>query len=130
MRGDALAPVLIAAGMNDVVVHCVAPASAPDTVPSGSDCVPAALYAALAADYCPAGAARGHLTLNVWRPEAGVTEAGHEDIAGMMATADLARPRFAGSPLERFITAAFDDTLTPGCVATVVNGGDEATPGA
>jgi hypothetical protein len=128
MRGNALAPVLIAAGTNDVVVHCVAPASALDAVPSGSDCVPAALYAALAADYCPTGTARGHLTLNVWRPQAGVTEAGHEDIAGMMATADFEMPRFAGSPLERFITAAFDGTLTPGCMATVVNGDDEATP--
>jgi hypothetical protein len=92
--------------------------------------VPAALYAALAADYCPTGTARGHLTLNVWRPQAGVTEAGHEDIAGMMATADFETPRFAGSPLERFITAAFDGTLTPGCMATVVNSDDEATPAA
>lgn len=122
-RGDALAPVLIAAGNNDVVVHCVAPPSAPDTVPSGSDCVPAALYAALAQDYCPAGEPRGSLTLNIWQAEKGVNEAGHEDIPGLLATADLKTPRFQGSPLQRFIAAAFDRTLQPGCTATVVNGG-------
>jgi hypothetical protein len=122
-RGDALAPVLIAAGNNDVVVHCVAPSSAPDAVPSGSDCVPAALYAALAAEYCPVNDALGHLTLSIFRAEAGINNAGHEDIAGLLATADLKNPRFQGSPLQRFITAAFDGTLEPGCAATVVNGG-------
>ncbi len=120
-RGEALAPVLIAAGSNDVVVHCVAPASAPDAVPSGSDCVPAALYAALASDYCSDSGAHGHLTLNIWRQVAGVTEAGHDDIPGILATADFETPRFAGSPLQRFITAAFDGTLAAGCTATVVN---------
>jgi hypothetical protein len=122
-RGETLAPVLIAAGSNDVVVHCVAPTSAPDAVPSGSDCVPAALYAALADEYCPDGAAKGHLTLSIWRAEQGVTEAGHEDIAGMLAAANLETPRFAGSPLQRFITSAFDGTLPAGCAATVVNSG-------
>ncbi len=122
-RGDALAPVLIAAGGNDVVVHCVSPTTALDAVPSGTDCVPAALYAALAADYCPAGETRGHLTLNIWRPEQGVIEAGHMDIPGILATADLETPRYEGSPLQRFITAAFDGTLDSGCTATVVNSG-------
>ena len=122
-RGDALAPVLIAAGNSDVVVHCVAPSAAPDAVPSGSDCVPAALYAALAADYCPDGNARGSLTLSIWRAESGVNEAGHEDIPGLVATADLKTPRFQGSPLQRFIAAAFDGTLPPGCTANVVNSG-------
>jgi hypothetical protein len=120
-RGDTLAPVLIAAGSNDAVVHCIAPASALDTVPSGGDCVPAALYAALADEYCPSEGAQGHLTLSIWRPEPGITEASHEDIPGMLASADLATPRFAGSPLQRFITAAFDGTLAPGCSASVVN---------
>jgi hypothetical protein len=120
-RGDTLAPVLIAAGNNDVVVHCVAPSSAPNAVPSGSDCVPAALYAALAEDYCPAGRPQGSLTLSIFRAEPGINEAGHEDIAGLLATADLKAPRFEGSPLQRFITAAFEGTLDPGCTATVVN---------
>jgi hypothetical protein len=120
-RGEALAPVLIATGSNDAVVHCVAPSSAPDALPSGNDCVSAALYAAMAEDYCPGGAAQGHLTLSVWHREAGVIEASHGDIPGILATADFSTPRYQGSPLERFITAAFEGTLTPGCSATVVN---------
>jgi len=63
------------------------------------------------------------LTLNIWQAEPGVNEAGHEDIPGLLATADLKTPRFQGSPLQRFIAAAFDGTLKPGCTATVVNGG-------
>jgi hypothetical protein len=59
--------------------------------------------------------------LNIWRQEAGVTEAGHEDIPGILATADFETPRYEGSPLQRFITAAFEGTLDPGCTATVVN---------
>ena len=121
-RGDALAPVLIAAGSNDAVVHCIALAATPNAVPPGTDCVPAALYDALAVDYCPNGGAEGHLSLNIWRQEAGVTVAGHEDIPGILATADFETPRYEGSPLQRFITAAFDGTLPSGCAATVVNG--------
>jgi hypothetical protein len=120
-RGDALAPMLIAAGSNDAVVHCLAPAAEPNAVPSGAYCIPAALYESFAADYCPGGAAQGHLSLNIWRQEAGVTEAGHEDIPGILATADFETPRYEGSPLQRFITAAFEGTLDPGCTATVVN---------
>jgi hypothetical protein len=121
MRGDSLAPVLIAAGSNDAVVHCLAPAAEPNGVPPGTDCIPAALYDAFAADYCPNGGAEGHLSLNIWRLEAGVTEAGHEDIAGILATADFTTPRYEGSPLQRFITAAFDGALPPGCSAEVIN---------
>jgi hypothetical protein len=121
-RGGALAPVLIAAGSDDVVVHCVAPKSAPDAVPSGSDCVPAALFAALKSDYCPAGKAEGHVSLQIWRPVPGVNEAGHEDIAGIMATASFTTPQFSGSPLQRFAAAAFEGTLEPGCNAAVMNG--------
>jgi hypothetical protein len=120
-RGKALAPVLIAAGSADVVVHCVASKSAPDAVPSGSDCVPAALYAALESDYCPAGSAEGHVSLQIWQPVAGVNEAGHEDIAGIMATGSFTTPTFAGSPLQRFATAAIEGTLEPGCTASVMN---------
>ena len=112
---------LIAAGSNDAVVHCLAPAAEPNAVPPGTDCIPAALYESFAADYCPGGAAQGHLSLNIWRQEAGVTEAGHEDIPGILATADFETPRYDGSPLQRFITAAFEGTLDPGCTATVVN---------
>ena len=123
-RGNALAPVLIANGTRDVVVHCVATPASPDALPTGEECVSAALYAALAEDYCPDGDAQGHLTLNIWRPETGVVEASHGDIAGLLATADLTTPRFQGSALEQFITAAFEGSLFPGCTAAVVNSGD------
>jgi hypothetical protein len=122
-RGDSLAPVLIAAGNDDLVVHCVAPASAPDAVPAGNDCVPAALYDAMAADYCPDGDAQGHLTLSIWRAVAGVNGAGHDDIPGILATSDFTTPSFADSPLQRFMEGAFAGTLAPGCSATVVNNG-------
>ena len=85
--------------------------------------MPAALYAALAEDYCPGGEPKGFLTLNIWKAEPGVNQAGHEDIPGLLATADLKTPRFQGSPLQRFIAAAFDGTLQPGCTAAVVNSG-------
>ena len=113
-RGDALAPMLIAAGSNDAVVHCLRlPAAEPNAVPPGTDYIPAALYESFAADYCPGGAARGHLSLNIWRQEAGVTEAGPRRHPGILATADFETPRYEGSPLQRFITAAFEGTLTP-----------------
>ena len=103
-RGDALAPVLIAAGNNDVVVHCVAPPSAPDAVPSGSDCVPAALYAALAADYCPAGEAQGSLTLNIWQARKGSQRGrarGHSRAPRHRRPEDAAVPGLAAAALHR-----------------------------
>ncbi len=120
-RGDALAPVLIAAGSNDVVVHCVAPEADADAVPPGKDCVPAALFDALAADYCPNGEPEGHLSLNIWRQEKGVIEASHDDIPGILATADFTTPRYAGSPLHQFLVGAFEGTLEAGCAAEVMN---------
>ncbi len=54
----------------------------------------------------------------------GVIEASHDDIPGILATADFTTPRYEGSPLQSFTTAAFDGTLAPGCSATVVNGGE------
>src|SRR5690606_31363029 len=50
-RGGALAPVLLANGSNDVVVHCVATPATSDALPTGDECMSAALYAALAEDY-------------------------------------------------------------------------------
>jgi hypothetical protein len=120
-RNGRLAPVLIAAGAGDGVVHCVAPDPNSGAVPSANDCAPAALYEALRADYCPPNGDAGHLAFMVWRPEGGVTAADHSDITGLVAAAGADAPRVAGSPLERFIRAAFAGDLEPGCSATVVN---------
>ena len=120
-RNGRLAPVLIAAGAGDEVVHCVAPDPDATTVPSANDCAPAALYEALQTEYCPAGGDAGHLAFVVWRPEDGITAADHSDITGLVAAASIDDPRFAGSPLERFISAAFAGALDPGCSAVVVN---------
>jgi hypothetical protein len=118
MRGDRLAPVMIAAGAHDDVVHCVA---CEEGIPSARDCMAVALYDALKTEYCPAGEARGHLSLRVWRPEPGVAAADHSDIRGLVAAAGKDDFAFAGSPLHRFITGAFEGALAPGCVATVAN---------
>jgi hypothetical protein len=120
-RGDRLAPVMIAHGSADTVVHCVAPQDAQDAVPSARDCMSVALYDALHADYCPEGASNGHLALMIWRPEAGVTEADHSAIAGLPGAASTSEPKFEGSPQQQFFIAAFEGTLQPGCSATVVN---------
>ncbi len=123
-RGDGLAPVAIFVGSNDGIVHCVAPAGTEGAIPPATDCMAVALYDALEAEFCPDGAAAGHLTLSVWQPEDGITAADHSDICGLAAAAGTDDPRFTGSPLERFITAAFGGTLTSGCSARVVNGPD------
>lgn len=122
MRGDRLVPVMIAAGANDSVVHCVACGTGGDEVPAARDCMAVALYEALKTAYCPEDEPRGYLALEIWQPEQGVTAADHSDIRGLNASAGTDDPRFAGSPLHRFIIAAFEGTLAPGCTVSVVNG--------
>ena len=122
-RGDRLAPVMIATGANDSVVHCVACETSGDQVPPAKDCMSVALYEALKAEYCPDGEPRGSLSLTVWLPSAGVTAADHSDVRGLNAAAGIDDPRFHGSPLHRFITAAFEGALAPGCSASVVDPG-------
>ena len=119
-------PVLITAGTNDGVVHCIAPDPTADAVPGADDCAPRALYDALAGEYCPDGGDAGYLSLMVWRKQDGVTVADHSDVTGLIAAASTDDPRFHGSPLERFFTGAFEGTLTPGCSAVVANGSARA----
>ena len=121
-----LVPIFIAQGSNDEVVHCVAPREAADTLPSARDCMSVALYDALQAEYCPAGESQGHLTLSVWGPEAGVTVGDHSAITALPAARSATELTYQGSPLQQFITAAFDGTLQPGCSAAVVNAGGGA----
>ena len=56
-----------------------------------------------------------------WQPEAGVTTASHSDITGLVAAASTTSLRFDGSPLQRFMAAAFDGALHPGCSSVVAN---------
>lgn len=120
-RGNALAPVLIAHGSGDTVMHCVAPEGTENAVPSVSDCMSVALYEAMRAEYCPATGDQGMLSLRIWRPEPGVTDGSHSAITALPATASLTSPAFTGSMLQQFFEAAFAGTLAPGCTAEVVN---------
>ncbi len=121
MQGDKLAPVMLVSGTSDTVVHCVACEESEGDVPPAKDCVTVALYEALKTEYCPDGEPRGYLSLSLWRPEAGVTAADHSDVRGLNAAAGIDDPRFEGSPLHRFISAAFAGELEPECSASVVN---------
>lgn len=125
-RGDRLAPVMIAHGSADTVVHCVTPQDAEDAVPTAQDCMSVALYDALNAEYCPEGVSNGHLALMIWRPESGITLADHSAIAALPGAASTSDLSFAGSPLQQFFIGAFAGSLEPGCSATVVNATGDA----
>jgi hypothetical protein len=120
-------PVLIGQGMDDVVIHCQQPEGAgPSAVPAASDCMSVALFDSLRdGGYCPAGGSHGHLELALFRPDGAASPAGHLSIPGQISavgsgksTADLT---FTGSPMERFMSGAFDRTLPDGCQAKVLN---------
>ena len=120
-------PLFIAQGSADNVVHCISPVDTPsDVVPGPADCMARALYDSLAdAEYCPAGAARGHLELNTVRMVPFTSPATHLSLPGEVTARSLSKDPaelvFAGSPLDTFITAAFDGTTTPGCSLRVLN---------
>lgn len=120
-RSGALVPILIANGNNDQIAYCVASNSAPKVVPSAKDCISTTLYDSIQSSYCPNGHAKGYLSRITWRPQTGVTTADHTDIAGLAAAASPTDLSFNGSPLQKFMDAAFDGTLKPGCSAVVVN---------
>jgi len=112
---------MIANGSNEGVVHCVA-ATPQGAVPDAKNCAPTALYDAYKSAYCPPGrAAQGYLAQATWQPQAGVTTASHSDITGLVAAASTTSLRFDGSPLQRFMAAAFDGALHPGCSSVVAN---------
>lgn len=122
-------PMLIGQGMDDVVIHCQPAAGAnPSVVPPAANCMSVALFDSLrdAGDgYCPAGHDRGHLELALFRHDGSASPAGHLTIPGQISavgssksSADLT---FTGSPMEAFMTGAFDATLKDGCTASVLN---------
>jgi len=71
-------------------------------------------------EYCASGVNnKGYLELNIWKSEPGI-DASHSNIAGL-AAASTVNLSYRGSRLQRFITAAFEGALKPGCSASVVN---------
>jgi hypothetical protein len=123
------APVLIAQGSDDEVIHCrPATGAEPSELPPASDCMSTALFESMRdADYCPSGDDRGHLQLDMFRADGAGSPASHLSIPGQIAavgnTKDPADLSFVGSRLDRFVTGAFDGSLAPGCRAEVLNPG-------
>jgi hypothetical protein len=120
-------PLLIAQGSNDDIIHCIAPIGTPkSTVPGPADCMSRALYDSLAsAVYCPAGAAQGHLELDTVRAVELQSLGTHFSLAGEISAKGLSKSAadlvFDGSPLQQFMTSAFDHSAPAGCSARVVN---------
>ena len=75
--------------------------------------------------YCPATGDRGHLELALYRKDGSASPAGHLPIPGQISAAGSGKAAadltFTGSPMERFMTGAFDRTLGTGCTARVMN---------
>jgi hypothetical protein len=126
-RDGAPVPVLIAQGANDEIIHCVpADGADPSDVPAPADCMNSALFDTLRDEaYCPTGGDRGYLRLSLFRADGPGSPASHLSIPGQIAavgsstsSSDLS---FPGSPLDRFMTGAFDGRLEPGCSASVLN---------
>jgi hypothetical protein len=127
MRDGKPVPMLIAQGMDDVVIHCQPSEGADDAaVPHAADCMSVALFDSLRTKgYCPAGGDEGHLELALFRKDGAASPAGHLTIPGQISavgsgtsSADLT---FTDSPIDRFMTGAFEGTLAPGCDARVLN---------
>ena len=120
-------PLLIAQGSNDDIIHCIAPTDTPNaTVPGPADCMSRALYDSLAsAVYCPAGAGQGHLELDTVRKVELQSPGTHFSIPGEISAKGLSKSAadlvFEGSPLQYFMTSAFDRSAKAGCTTRVVN---------
>jgi len=119
LRDGMPVPVLISAGSNDGVVHCVSPD--PDRLPTAREGAPVALFDALRSVYEKDGEVAAHLSLLIWKPEDGVTTADHSDITGLIGAAGANELRFHGSPLESFMKGAFEGTLPAEVTANIVN---------
>jgi len=125
-------PLLIAQGSDDDIIHCVAPGGlASDQVPGPADCMSRALYDSLSvAAYCPDGGAQGHLEqghleLDTFRKVELRSPGTHFSIPGQISakggstsSSDLV---FEGSPLQRFMSSAFDRSAIAGCTTAVLN---------
>lgn len=120
-------PLLIAQGSNDDIIHCIAPkGTSTATVPGPADCMSRALYDSLAsAVYCPAGAGRGHLELDTVRKVELQSPGTHFSIPGEISAKGLSKAAadlvFDGSPLQKFMASAFNDSAPAGCTTRVIN---------
>lgn len=122
-----LVPLFMSQGTDDNVVHCVSPQGTLLTrVPEPSDCMSRAMYDSFSSSaYCPAGDAKGHLELNMMRKNGLQSPGSHFGIPGEISAKGLTKSAsdlvFEGSPLQKFMTAAFDKTTTDGCTMGIVN---------
>jgi hypothetical protein len=77
------------------------------------------------AEHCPSGGDRGYLRLTLFAKRGAGSPASHLSIPGQIAATGSGRNdldlSFVGSPLDRFMTGAFEGRLEPGCSATVLN---------
>ncbi|MDI9928184.1 lipase family protein [Rhodococcus sp. IEGM 1341] len=125
-------PILIGQGMDDSIIHCMpAEDASVSVVPPASDCMSSALFDDLSPYYCDASGPVSTLHLLAYRKDGSASPASHLSIPGQLSAADLTRDgtrtRFAGSPVQEFMSGAFASSLTPGCVETVVNSWIRAT---
>lgn len=104
------ADVLIAEGMADNVVWCQRSGK---SVPGPQDCLARQLYDSLAA---ACGSASVQLDLFAKTKKSPASHTSTND-----QLADNGKAAFKGSRLAKFFNGAFQDRLTPGCKATVVN---------
>jgi Secretory lipase len=111
-----LLPIFIGQGEDDTAVHCV---NSTTSVPPAADCLSRRLYNEVKSVYCPKGAAKGSLQLDLWRATPS-TPAEHSDIPGLAS--DDGHLSFTRSPLAAFMALAFAGTGPPnGCKAAVIN---------
>ncbi|MGI8485637.1 MAG: hypothetical protein ACR2OU_15415 [Thermomicrobiales bacterium] len=108
-RDGAPVPVLISAGSNHGVVHCVS--ADPERMPTAKEGAPVALFESLRTAYTREVEPSAYLSLLIWKPKAGVTVADHSDVTGIIGAAGVDDLRFHGSPLETFMLGAFAGTL-------------------
>lgn len=120
-------PMLIAQGLHDEIIHCrPADGASDDVVPDASNCMATALYDALRDEaYCPSDGDAGYLRLATFARRGQASPASHLSIPGQIAAVGSGRNdtdlSFVGSPLDRFMTGAFEGRLEPGCSAAVLN---------
>lgn len=120
-------PVLITQGMDDEIIHCQPGSGESDDAVAGpADCMSTALYESMrTSTYCPADGDAGYLRLSLFAARGAGSPATHLSIPGQIAAVGSGRSdtdlTFVGSPLDRFMTGAFDHRLEPGCSAGVLN---------
>ncbi len=120
-------PLLIVQGADDNVIHCMpAQGASTEELPGPADCMATALYESLRSqEYCPSEGDRGRLHLSVFRKDGAASPASHLSIPGQIAARGSSRSsedlRFERSPLDRFMTEAFEGRAGTGCRAEIVN---------